>query len=83
MSNIIKVRLTKEDKFVVTDPDTGSEKVFRSGVLHTPDFIVPSIVKDFFCGKFPGKTSCLCSEDALDRIRSICDFNCISDEIRY
>jgi len=83
MSNIIKVRLTPDDNFVVTDPDTGEEKVFESTILHSPQFIVDLSVKRFFCESFHGKTEWNCSADALERIKSITDFNCISDEVRY
>lgn len=84
MSNIIKVRLTPEDDFVVSDPDTGVEKVFESTVLHSTQFIVDLSVKRFFCNAFgPEKAEWECSTDALERIKSITDFNCISDEVRY
>lgn len=82
MSTFINVRLNQNDQFVVTDPDTGNEKVIGSGVLHTPDFVLNCIVKEFFCSQFPGKTSCNLSQDAQDRITSITDFNSISDELR-
>ena len=82
-NNIIKVRLTENDNFEVTDLDTGSLKIFSASVLHDPQFIVDISVKTFFCEAFPGKTEWDISSDALDRIRGICDFNCISDEIRW
>lgn len=82
MSNIIKVRLTENDHFVVTDPDTGKEQTFNSILFHDPRFIVDLSVKNYFCEAFPGKTEWECSADALERIRSITDFNCINDEVR-
>ena len=83
MSNIINVCMTAPDHFVVTDPDTGLQKVFSSVLIHGPRFIVDTAVKHFFCEEFPGKTDWECSLDARDRIRCITDFNCISDEIRW
>lgn len=82
MSNIIKVRLTENDHFVVTDPDTGNERVFNSILIHEPRFIVDASVKNFFCEHFPGKTEWECTAEALDRIRGITDFNCLADEVR-
>jgi len=82
MSNIIKVRLTENDHFVVTDPDTGKEQTFNSILFHAPRFIVDLSVKNYFCEAFPGKTEWECSVDALERIHSITDFNCINDEVR-
>ena len=82
MSSIIKVRLTEKDHFEVTDPDTGTKKVFKSSIFHDPRFIVDLSVKNFFFEAFPGKTECEFSADALKRIQDITDFNCISDEIR-
>lgn len=83
MAKIIAVRLTEDDKFEVIDLDTGKQKVFCSSVLHTPAFIASSSVKDFFCEEFPGATDWQCSADALERINGICDFNCLTDEVRF
>ena len=82
MSNVIYVRLTENDHFVVTDPDTGIEHVYNSSIFHDPRFIVDLSVKNFFCEAFPGKTECDCSAEALERMQSITEFNCLSDEIR-
>lgn len=82
MSNIIKVQLTKNDQFAVTDLATSRMKVFSSSVLHTPTFITTSSVKDYFCGEFSA-TDWDCSADALDRISQITDFNSLTDEVRF
>ncbi len=82
MSKIINVRLTENDRFAVTDPDTGIRHEYKSILFHDPQFIVDRSVMNFFCEQFPGKTKCKVSADALERIRNITDFNCISDEIR-
>lgn len=83
MSNIVKVRLTENDQFVVTDPDTGREQTFSSIQIHSSSFIVDLSVLKFFCEAFQGKTECECSVDALERIRGITDFNCLVDEVRF
>lgn len=83
MSNIINVRLTENDQFAVTDPDTGIVHVYNSILFHDPRFIVDLSVKNFFCEAFPGKTEWECSADALERIHSITDFNCLNDEVRF
>lgn len=82
MSNIVKVRLTQNDQFVVTDPVTGIEKVVSSSVLHAPNFITTSSVKHFLCEEF-GAADWDCSADALERIRGITDFNTLNDEVRF
>jgi len=83
MSPIINVRLSENDQFVAVDPDTGTEKVFSSIVFHDPRFIVDSSIMDYLLAAFPDKTKCDCSLDALDRMRSIADFNCLTDEVRF
>ena len=84
MSSTIHVRLNQDDNFVVRDPDTGEEKVLESTTLHSSQFIVDLSVKRFFCNAFgPHKDDWVCTDEALERIQSITDFNCISDEVRY
>ena len=82
MSTIITVRLTENDHFLVTDPDTGIVHEYNSILFHDPRFIVDLSIKNFFCEEFPGKTECECSAEALERMQSITEFNCLSDEIR-
>ena len=84
MSNIIKVRLTENDHFVVTDPDTGIEHVYNNIIFHDPlRFIAPLSIQHFFYEEFPGKSECDCSAEVLERMLSITDTNCIKDEIRF
>ena len=83
MSNIINVRLTENDQFAVTDPDTEIIHEYNSILFHSPCFIVMSSIQNFFLEEFPGKTECNCSADALKRMQSIVDFNCINDEVRF
>ena len=83
MSTIITVRLNENDHFWVTDPDTGIMHEYNSILFHSPCFIVTNSILSFFYEEFPGKTECNCSADALKRMQSIVDFNCINDEVRF
>ena len=80
MSNYIMITLTQEDKFKLTDPDTGRFKMVKSADLMAPAYITKSSIEGVFLSKFKGrKTCCEFSEDALTRIISITDFNAIDD----
>ena len=83
MSNVITVRLTENDQFLVIDPDTGIMHEYHSILFHTPRFIVTSSIQNFFLEEFPGKTECECSAEALERMQSITEFNCLRDEVRF
>ena len=83
MTPIITVSYSAPDHFVVTDPDTGIQHVYSCIIFHNPRFIVDISIKNFFLEEFPGKVECTCSADAIERMQSIADFNCLCDEVRF
>jgi len=75
ITSSINVSLTKDDVFVLVDPDTGKTVTVNSGVLHDKRYFVVSAIEQHFLEKFPGKQECVCTPEAESRIQSIADWN--------